>query len=117
MTTCRSIKARQNRNDEKSFISHSSNLEMPIMPCYNTLVISKGTPKHDTSLTLSFHSTCRNANFIHHSLEITMTRQELETALDAGKLFAHMRNGKWWRLRRNGKTQTWKTRPTEFRIP
>lgn len=46
-----------------------------------------------------------------------MTRQELEAALDAGRLSHSMGNGKFWKIRRNGKTQTWKTRPNEFRIP
>lgn len=46
-----------------------------------------------------------------------MTRHEIETALDAGRLYAHMRNGNQWKLRRNGRTQTWKTRPGHFRIP
>lgn len=46
-----------------------------------------------------------------------MTRTEIETALDVGQLEALMTNGKWWRLRRNGRTQTRKSRPGEFRIP
>ncbi len=48
-----------------------------------------------------------------------MTRIELETALDAGKLEARNMSaaGKWYRIRRNGRTQTWKTRPDDFRIP
>lgn len=46
-----------------------------------------------------------------------MTRTQIETALDANELWAAMRNGRYWRLRRNGRTQTWKTRPSEFRIP
>lgn len=46
-----------------------------------------------------------------------MTRNELETALDAGKLKVRMANGNLWAVRRNGRTQTWKTRPDEFRIP
>lgn len=45
------------------------------------------------------------------------TLAQLETALDAGKLETRMNNGNWWKVRRNGRTQTWKTRPTEFRIP
>lgn len=45
------------------------------------------------------------------------TRQELEEALDNGKLFAKMNNGNYWRVRRNGRTQTWKTRPDDYRIP
>ena len=46
-----------------------------------------------------------------------MTRQQIEAALDAGKLFARMNNGRYWQCRRNGRTQLWKTRPNEFRIP
>lgn len=46
-----------------------------------------------------------------------MTRTEIEQALDNGKLWARMGNGRYWQLRRNGSTQLWKTRPTEFRIP
>ena len=46
-----------------------------------------------------------------------MTRIEIETALDEGRLQAQMVNGNWWDVRRNGQTKTWKTRPTEFRIP
>ena len=45
------------------------------------------------------------------------TRNEIESALDAGKISVRMSNGKLWRVRRNGMTQTWKTRPAEFRIP
>lgn len=46
-----------------------------------------------------------------------LTRQEFETALDAGRVEANMGGGKWWRARRNGATKLWKTRPNEFRIP
>jgi hypothetical protein len=46
-----------------------------------------------------------------------MTRQEIEEALDRGLVEAQVKTGRWWRLRRNGKTRTWKTRPAEFRIP
>ena len=28
-----------------------------------------------------------------------------------------MNNGHWWTIRRNGKTQLWKSRAEEFRIP
>jgi hypothetical protein len=45
------------------------------------------------------------------------TRNEIESALDAGKISVRMSNGKLWRVRRNGMTQLWKTRPAEFRIP
>lgn len=45
---------------------------------------------------------------------------EAEAALDKyarGGLYARMSRERWWRLRRNGQTKTWKTRPSEFRIP
>lgn len=45
------------------------------------------------------------------------TQQEIETYLDKGMVWAAMRNGRYWKVRRNGRTQTWKTRPGEFRIP
>ena len=37
-------------------------------------------------------------------------------ALDEGKLERRMPNS-WWRVRRNGKTKRWKTRPWAWRIP
>lgn len=46
-----------------------------------------------------------------------MTRNEVETALDANRLRVRMSNGNLWQVRRNGKTQTWKTRANDFRIP
>lgn len=45
------------------------------------------------------------------------TRQEFETMLDAGRIFVAMGNGRFWQCRRNGQTQTWKTRPNDFRVP
>ena len=46
-----------------------------------------------------------------------MTLSEIETHLDTGHAKARLPNGKTWSVRRNGKTQTWKTRPDHFRIP
>ena len=46
-----------------------------------------------------------------------MTRVELETALDQGRVQVLMSNGNWWRLRRNGQTKTWKRDTVKFRIP
>lgn len=45
------------------------------------------------------------------------TREQIEAALDSGSLQTLMNHGKWWSLRRNGKTRTWKTRPDDFHIP
>lgn len=46
-----------------------------------------------------------------------MTKAEIEAALDAGHLWALMYSGRWWRLRRNGATQTWKRQPDRYSIP
>lgn len=46
-----------------------------------------------------------------------MNRETIESALDANKLRVKVNSGNLWSCRRNGKTQTWKTRPNEFRIP
>jgi hypothetical protein len=46
-----------------------------------------------------------------------VTKHEIETALNAHSLWASMRNGRYWVMRRNGATQLWKTRPAEFSIP
>lgn len=46
-----------------------------------------------------------------------MTLKQLETALDRGHISVKMSNGNWWKVRRNGKTQTWKRDTNKFRIP
>lgn len=46
-----------------------------------------------------------------------MTLERIEAELDAGGVTAKAYNGNFWSCRRNGKTQLWKTRPGEFRIP
>jgi hypothetical protein len=42
---------------------------------------------------------------------------EVERLLDAGVVWTHVDRDRMWRVRRNGKTQTWKTKPGHFRIP
>ena len=54
---------------------------------------------------------------MHATFSKQISRHEIEHALDQGKLFVRMRNGNNWRVRRNGQTQRWITRPDEFRIP
>lgn len=44
------------------------------------------------------------------------TQIEIEQALDSGRLWVHGGRG-FWVLRRNGRTQTWKTRQGHFRLP
>lgn len=46
-----------------------------------------------------------------------MTRQEIETALDSHVLQARAPNGKWYDVRRNGRTKLWKREPDRFSIP
>lgn len=46
-----------------------------------------------------------------------MTREQVEQALDSGRLEIHMKTDRWWKCRRNGKTKLWKTMPDRFRIP
>ena len=49
---------------------------------------------------------------------MTLSRETVEIALDTGNLWARMtRNGAYWRVRRNGATRTWKTRPAHYLIP
>lgn len=50
-----------------------------------------------------------------------MTLKELETALAEGRVEVRAQTPygglEWLKVRRNGRTQTWKTRPGEFRVP
>lgn len=46
-----------------------------------------------------------------------ITLHEIEQALDTHRLSIKMNNGNYWRVRRNGMTKRWITRPQEFRIP
>jgi hypothetical protein len=46
-----------------------------------------------------------------------MTKDEIETALRNGTLQGQARNGKWYNLRRNGATKTWKRDPNRWSIP
>jgi hypothetical protein len=48
-----------------------------------------------------------------------MTREAFETALDRGQLQTCIRghDTKWYAVRRNGRTRTWKRDPTRFEIP
>lgn len=48
---------------------------------------------------------------------MNITRHNVEELLDAGHIEMAMRNGNWWRIRRNGKTQKWKKDANRIRIP
>lgn len=41
----------------------------------------------------------------------------LEPMLDRGELFIRLHTGSEYKIRRNGHTKRWKTRPDHFRIP
>jgi hypothetical protein len=42
---------------------------------------------------------------------------EANAKLDSGQVWCLIFGGREWQARRNGRTQVWKTRPGEFRIP
>jgi hypothetical protein len=44
-------------------------------------------------------------------------RSRLEQMLDAGLIEVKMSSVRWWRIRRNGRTQTWKSDANRIRIP
>jgi hypothetical protein len=46
-----------------------------------------------------------------------ITRENLDNYLDGGVLYIAMTNGKWYRVRRNGKTKLWKSDASKFRLP
>ncbi len=47
----------------------------------------------------------------------TLTRHNIDSLLDSGRLEIKMTNGNWWTLRRNGKTQTWSRDVERVRVP
>jgi len=47
----------------------------------------------------------------------TIPKATIEQALTEGLLWGAMPNGRYWKLRRNGATRVWKTRPNDFSIP
>ena len=48
---------------------------------------------------------------------IDITRQNVEQLLSDGLIFVAMRNGNWWRIRRNGATKRWKRDASRIYIP
>lgn len=46
-----------------------------------------------------------------------LSRADIDSFVDAGSVEVEMASGKWWQVRRNGATQTWKSNPGNFRIP
>jgi hypothetical protein len=50
---------------------------------------------------------------------IGLGREQLENALDKGVLEAcvNRTQDRWWKVRRNGATRTWKRSPERFYIP
>lgn len=46
-----------------------------------------------------------------------ITRSNIDTLLDTGRIEAAMSRGRWWKIRRNGKTKKWVTDENRIRIP
>lgn len=46
-----------------------------------------------------------------------ITRANVNELLDKGQIEVHMLSGKWWAIRRNGATLTWKRDAGRIRIP
>lgn len=46
-----------------------------------------------------------------------ITRENIDKLLDARRIEAAMRDGKWWRIRRNGATKRFKRDPMRIRVP
>lgn len=47
----------------------------------------------------------------------TITRENIDSYLDTGSIYAKANNGKWYKIRRNGVTKKWKTDEKRIRIP
>lgn len=50
-------------------------------------------------------------------MRVEYSLAEIESFLDSGSLEVEMRSGRYWQIRRNGQTKTWKRDPERFRIP
>lgn len=48
---------------------------------------------------------------------VPITRLNVDQLLDAHQIEVHMKNGNWWEIRRNGRTQLWKTHKDRIRVP
>jgi hypothetical protein len=46
-----------------------------------------------------------------------ITRDNLDRLIDARAIQRLMNNGRWWTVRRDGRTQYWKRNPDRFRLP
>ncbi len=58
-----------------------------------------------------------NPQFYRTSPKATITMDNVDDLLDAGHIEVAMRNGNWWRIRRNGATKRWKRDASRIRIP
>jgi hypothetical protein len=46
-----------------------------------------------------------------------ITRDNIDSLVDGGKVQVAMRNGNWWTIRRNGATKRWKRDATRINLP
>jgi hypothetical protein len=51
------------------------------------------------------------------TMDRTITRSNIDEMLNTGRIETAMRNGNWWRIRRNGATKRWKTDASRIRVP
>ncbi len=55
---------------------------------------------------------------LKHAADSTViTRANVDSMLDSGRIEVAMKNGNWWQIRRNGKTRTWKKDSKRVAIP
>ena len=48
---------------------------------------------------------------------MSSSKEQVGYELSQGSLWVRMSNGRYWKLRRNGKTKVWKRNPWRYRIP
>lgn len=46
-----------------------------------------------------------------------ITRHNIDQLIDAGQIEVAMQSGKWWKIRRNGRTKRWVNDPVRIKIP
>jgi len=50
-------------------------------------------------------------------MTMPITRENIDSLLNSGKIEIAMQNGNWWRIRRNGATKHWKRDATRIYVP
>ena len=50
-------------------------------------------------------------------MTMPITRENIDSLLNSGKIEIAMKNGNWWRIRRNGATKHWKRDALRICVP